>query len=127
MPPKKQPTIIDAYDVLVRIADSLEKLTVDDQTAPTKPTETDTAPAEPDETPVEAPETPVKTLTVSEVLDLTKAYVGGQSGPDRDKRMNQLAGLLAQFDVKKVTELPDERLTEFTGALSALENEEGEG
>ena len=139
MAARKQPTLNDAYDVLARIALSLEKLasantfsTIEAEAEPEQPAKAQDKPLLPVSSPTTAPDpeapsaptqpdVPVDTPSLELLQESARSYMHGVEDKDeQNKRMNQVQGLLLKLGAQSLKDLDAAGLAAFGDGLAEL-------
>ena len=139
MAARKQPTLNDAYDVLTRIALSLEKLastntfsTIEAEAEPEQPAKAQDKPLLPVSSPPTAPEpeapaaptqpdAPATAPSLELLQESARAYMRGvEDKEEQNKRMNQVQGLLLKLGAQSLKDLDAAGLAAFGDGLAEL-------
>ena len=136
---RKQPTLNDAYDVLTRIALSLEKLastntfsTIEAEAEPEQPAKAQDKPLLPVSSPTTAPDpeapaaptqpaVPVDVPSLALLQESARSYMRGvEDKEEQNKRMNQVQGLLLKLGAQSLKDLDAAGLAAFGDGLAEL-------
>ena len=139
MAARKQPTLNDAYDVLARIALSLEKLasantfsTIEAEAEPEQPAKAQDKPLLPVSSPTTAPDpeapaaptqpaVPVDAPSLALLQESARSYMRGvEDKEEQNKRMNQVQGLLLKLGAQSLKDLDAAGLAAFGDGLAEL-------
>ena len=139
MAARKQPTLNDAYDVLTRIALSLEKLastntfsTIEAEAEPEQPAKAQDKPLLPVSSPTTAPDpeapaaptrpaVPVDAPSLALLQESARSYMRGvEDKEEQNKRMNQVQGLLLKLGAQSLKDLDAAGLAAFGDGLAEL-------
>ena len=141
MAARKQPTLNDAYDVLTRIALSLEKLAstntfstieAEAEAEPEQPAKAQDKPLLPVSSPTTAPDpeapaaptqptVPVDAPSLALLQESARTYMRGvEDKEEQNKRMNQVQGLLLKLGAQSLKDLDAAGLAAFGDGLAEL-------
>ena len=139
MAARKQPTLNDAYDVLTRIALSLEKLastntfsTIEAEAEPEQPAKAQDKPLLPVSSPTTAPDpeapaaptqpdAPATAPSLELLQESARSYMRGvEDKEEQNKRMNQVQGLLLKLGAQSLKDLDAAGLAAFGDGLAEL-------